>query len=103
MKSLLDMSPDEIEEMREAAYVEYVNRKGQTVDPPWWAKEMDDDEKFQREMGAKKIWIECAYCKAWTKSVSSFCSKDCKLRYIEQQKLNAQLKHAHKMRRLMNE
>lgn len=91
MKSMNDMSMKELLETERKInnrFFEEANfLRKKTVDPPEWARELDDDEKFQREMGAQAIWIECAYCGVWTKSVSSFCGgTTCKLDYIELQK-----------------
>jgi len=58
-----------------------------TSPPPDWAEEMDDDEEWQREMGAEELWVRCRYCGEWTKSVSAFCCKEHKTRWIEHQKI----------------
>lgn len=54
--------------------------------PPEWAKEIDEDEKFQREMGAREIWGECPYCGTWHKNLSAFCTPQCKQDYIQLKK-----------------
>ena len=109
LKSMNDMTMEELlateaainrQFFEEASFLHKL-REEKGDDPPEWAIEIDDDEKFQQEMGAEELWIECKNCGIWVKSVSSFCNNQCKKQYIARKKLEAQFKQANKMRRMM--
>jgi len=107
MKSMNDMTMEELLEADRKInrhFFEEANfqRRRKTVCPPEWAVEMDEDEEFQKRMGALETEIECKYCGRWTKSVSSFCSPECKRGYIEYQSLLAADKKRRKTQELMN-
>ena len=95
MKELLDeMKGDPISRMQEDNWL--------PRDLTDTEQAIDDDEEFQRRMGAKETLIECKYCGRWTKAVSSFCGLECKKNYIEHQKILRAEKKKWETRRLLN-
>ena len=94
MKDLLyDLTEKERERIRSTPPPStWCNRKGETVAPPWWAYEMDKDIDHQLETGAEELDVQCSYCGRWCKSVSNFCSPECRRDYTELAKTEAERK-----------
>lgn len=87
-KDLMDMTEDELLAADAAINRHFFEEqryldKFRTQAPPEWATEIDEDERFQREMGAREIWGECPYCGTWHKNLSAFCTPQCRKDYIQ--------------------
>ena len=63
---------------------------------------IDDDEEWQKQMGAEETLVKCAWCGKSTHAVSSFCNPEHKRLYIKFQEILAIEKKRWKTRQMMN-